>query len=91
MLEGMVSKNAIKDQCIEFFGPKGKAKEALMAAAGAASDKETAGKKIVVDKTKFRDWWIEAKSDHFEIIKYYLIGWMSRQIKAKKIDPETSK
>ena len=35
------------------------------------------GEAVVVDKHKFRRWWTEGKLDNFEIIKYYLIGWMA--------------
>jgi len=47
---------------------------------GATKQDEEPGKSVVVDKKKFRKWWIEAKRNQYESIKYYLIGWMGRQL-----------
>ncbi|TNV74811.1 hypothetical protein FGO68_gene9904 [Halteria grandinella] len=91
MLGKMQSKNAIQDQCIELFGQKPSKKEAapvksmnLLGLAtegeGAAKQDEEPAKSVVVDKKKFRKWWIEAKRNQYESIKYYLIGWMGRQL-----------
>lgn len=92
MLGNMQSKNAIQDQCIEFFTPKNS--KATLGVKGVnllgmpteGAEPTTAGddvkqrKSVIVEKKKFRKWWIEAKRNQYESIKYYLIGWMGRQL-----------
>lgn len=45
-----------------------------------AGDDVKQRKSVIVEKKKFRKWWIEAKRNQYESIKYYLIGWMGRQL-----------
>ena len=79
------SKDIIEDYCMDLFNKKGKKKQKETATDGI-------GKNVLVDKKKFCRWWSEGNLDHFEIIKYYLIGWMSKQLKLKKLTtPELAK
>lgn len=82
MLQEIKSKDVIEEPCLHFFAHnKEKYGKHLHKKTDAADSKN-----IVVKREKFRRWWTEGKLDSFEMIKYYLIGWMGVQIKNKKLD-----
>lgn len=79
------SKDIIEEDCVALFQKKTKGKKQT------ATKGDDIGKDVVVGKQKFCNWWREGKLDEFEKIKYYLIGWMIRQIKQNKMDPAAAK
>jgi hypothetical protein len=76
------SKDIIEEDCVTLFQKKVKGSKKQP-----VSQTDDIGKDVVVSKAKFCRWWREGKLDEFEKIKYYLIGWMVRQIKQNKMDP----
>lgn len=76
---------------MEFFAKKAKQGKGAKAQAAAG---ELTGDQVIVEKERFRRWWVEGKLDNFEIIKYYLIGWMVKeigQLKLKEDDVKTKR
>jgi hypothetical protein len=77
-------KDIIEDYCVELFAKKAKGKKKQGAEEG------DIGKEVPIDKKQFCRWWSEGSLNRFEAIKYYLTGWMYRQLKEEKPEAAAS-
>ena len=90
LLSKLKAREIIEEKCIELFS-NDKESSHKHASAKTQKKKKTEPKDIEIDKKKFRKWWTQSKQDNFEFIKYYISGWLAKQVKEKKIDDKMIK
>jgi hypothetical protein len=84
------AREIIEEKCLDLFNPDNDTSH-NHASASTLKKKKIDPKDIKIDKKKFRRWWTQSKQDNYEFIKYYIVGWMVKQVKEKSIDEKTVK
>ena len=76
MLSGLDEneRDVIEEQCVERFGVKGK--------------RSAKPDQAIVREQDFKNWWSEGKLDGYEVIKYYLIPFLAKQVKDELLDEQ---
>ena len=73
MLKGLDAneRDIIEEICVAYFAER-------------KADKDPS--KVIIKEKKFKQWWSEGKLDNYEIIKFYIIDWVIKQLQEKGVD-----